>query len=349
MANTMRSGKDLIFFSKQFAGERRLRSWLEILGTILLSAIFFTATILDILPFPLRVASSILCGLLYVRVFTIYHDYQHRAILQNSLVASLIMKSIGIYLLAPEAIWKRTHEHHHNNNSKLTMTGIGSYPTVSKTRYLGLSKSEKLIYLVNRHPLTIMLGYFTLFIYWLNLKSFVQSPSKHMDSLLALVFHGVVAFAIWNYLGVGTFVLSWFFPFLLAFGLGSYLFYCQHNFPGAKFCENHDWTYANAALSSTSFMPMNPVMQWLTGNIGYHNVHHVNSRIPFYRLMEAFESMPELKNSPTTSWNLFEVIQCFRLKVWDAEQDKMITLRQLRDPMKKIKIVSRKSGLVIAD
>lgn len=345
----MRSGKELIRFSKQFAGERRLRSWLEILGTILLSAIFFTGAILDILPFALRLVSSIACGLLYVRMFTIYHDYQHRAILQNSFVASLIMKSIGIYLLAPEAIWKRTHEHHHNNNSKLTMTGIGSYPTISKTRYLGLRKREKFIYLLNRHPITIILGYFTLFIYWLNLKSFVQSPSKHLDSLLALVFHGTVAFLIWNYLGIETFMLSWFCPFLLAFGMGSYLFYCQHNFPGAKFRENHDWTYANAALSSTSFMPMNPVMQWFTGNIGYHNVHHVNSRIPFYRLMEAFEKMPELKNSPTTSWNLMEVIRCFRLKVWDAEQDKMITLSQLRDSLKKQNLVPQGSELLVSE
>jgi omega-6 fatty acid desaturase (delta-12 desaturase) len=257
------------------------------------------------------------------------------------------MKAIGIYLLAPEAIWKRTHEHHHNNNSKLTMTGIGSYPTISKTRYLGLKKSEKFIYLVNRHPLTIILGYFTLFIYWLNLKSFFQSPTKHLDSLLALVLHGTGAFLIWNFLGFDVFIFSWFLPFLLAFGMGSYLFYCQHNFPGAKFCENHDWTYVNAALASTSLMPMNPVMQWFTGNIGYHNVHHVNSRIPFYRLMEAFNSMPELKNTPTTSWNPVEMVRCFQLKLWDAEQDKMITLKQLRASVAKSK--STAQNLAIAE
>lgn len=334
----MRSGKELIFVSKQFTGENRLRSWLEIMSTVLLAVVFFSITLLN-RTLPITIVSSIICGLLYVRLFVIYHDYQHRAILQNSFVASLVMKTIGIYLLAPEAIWKRTHEHHHNNNSKLTMTGIGSYPTISKVRYLGLKKSEKIIYLVNRHPLTIIFGYFTLFIYWLNLKSFIQSPSKHLDSLLALALHAAGAIFIWNYFGIETFMLSWFFPFFLAFGMGSYLFYCQHNFPGAKFCENHDWTYANAAITSTSFMPMNPVMQWFTGNIGYHHIHHINSRIPFYRLMEAFKNMPELKNAPTTSWNPIEVFRCFRLKLWDADQDKMITLRQLRESEKKSKIV----------
>jgi omega-6 fatty acid desaturase (delta-12 desaturase) len=335
----MRPGKEIILTSKKFAVESRLRSWLEILSTILLAIVFFSITFLN-LPLPLIIISSIVCGLLYVRLFVIYHDYQHRAILQNSTLASFIMKAIGIYLLAPEAIWKRTHEHHHNNNSKLTMTGIGSYPTISKARYLGLRKREKFIYLVNRHPLTILLGYFTLFIYWLNLKSFVQSPSKHLDSLLALVLHGAGAYSIWSYFGMAAFMFSWFVPFLLAFGMGSYLFYCQHNFPGAKFCENHDWTYVNAAMQSTSFMPMNPIMQWFTGNIGYHHVHHVNSRIPFYRLMEAFHSMPELKDAPTTSWNPLEIVRCLRLKLWDAEQNKMITLRQLRHSVEKSKPVT---------
>lgn len=341
----MSSGKELIHISKQFTGENRLRSWLEILSTILLAASLFTITILDTIPLVARVFTSISCGLLYVRLFVIYHDYQHRAILQNSTVASLLMQAVGIYLLAPQAIWKRTHEHHHNNNSKLTMTGIGSYPTISKTRYLGLSKNEKFIYLINRHPLTIIFGYFTLFIYWLNLKSFFQSPAKHLDSLFALILHGSVAFLIWNYFGVVTFTITWFIPFLLAFGMGSYLFYCQHNFPGAKFCENHDWTYVNAAITSTSYMPMNPIMQWVTGNIGYHHVHHVNSRIPFYRLMEAFKNMPDLKHAPTTSWNPLEMARCFRLKLWDAEQDKMITLRQLRDSLKVEKQLSEKLAL----
>jgi omega-6 fatty acid desaturase (delta-12 desaturase) len=337
----MCSGKELILISKQFTGEHRLRSWLEILTTILLAASLFTITILDTIPLIARMVASIGCGLLYVRMFVIYHDYQHRAILQNSVIASWLMKTIGIYLLAPEAIWKRSHEHHHNNNSKLTMTGIGSYPTISKTRYLSLTKNEKRLYLINRHPLTIIFGYFTLFIYWLNLKSFFQSPAKHLDSLLALVLHVTGAALIWSFLGFGAFMITWFVPFLLAFGMGSYLFYCQHNFPGAKFCENHDWTYVNAAITSTSYMPMNPFMQWITGNIGYHHVHHVNSRIPFYRLMEAFENMPELKNAPTTSWNPLEMIRCLRLKLWDDEQDKMITLRQLRNSLKNSKLVAQ--------
>ena len=325
----IRSGKELISASKDFTGENRLRSWLEILLTVFLASISFAATFIDSISLVVRLLISICCGLLYVRMFVIYHDYQHRAILQRSVIAEWLMKAIGIYLLAPQTIWKRSHEHHHNNNSKLTITGIGSYPTITKERFLNLTKKERRIYLINRHPLTIIFGYVTLFIYWLNLKSFIQSPGKHLDSLLALIFHGAAGTAIWYFLGFEVFLLSWFLPFFLAFAIGSYLFYCQHNFPGAKFRENHDWKYDYAALASTSFMVMNPVMQWFTGNIGYHHVHHLNSRIPFYRLMEAMKSMPELKNVPTTSWNPVEIAQCFALKLWDPEKEKMITLHQI--------------------
>lgn len=325
----MRTGKELISASKEFTGENRLRSWVELFITLLPTAILLVCASLPSIPWLIRLLISVACSLFYVRLFVIYHDYQHRAILQNSFVASLIMKAIGIYLLAPETIWKRSHEHHHNNNSKLTIAGIGSYPTICKTRYLRLTKNEKRLYLINRHPLTVIFGYFTLFIYWLNVKSFIQSPSKHLDSLLALLFHGVASFLIYYFFGTTALLMSWFLPFFMAFGIGSYLFYCQHNFPGAQFRENHDWKYDHAALASTSRMEMNPVMQWFTADIGYHHVHHLNSRIPFYRLKEAERSMPELKNVLTTSWHPAEVFRCFNLKLWDAELRKMITLSEL--------------------
>jgi acyl-lipid omega-6 desaturase (Delta-12 desaturase) len=326
----MRSGKELINASKEFTGDNQTRSWIEVTVTLALTAPVFAVLFIDTAPMLLRILLSFICSLLYVRLFVIYHDYQHNAILQRSALAAQIMKAIGIYLLAPQTIWKRSHDYHHNNNSKLTISGIGSYPTISVDRYLKLSARERSIYLVNRHPLTVIFGYFTLFVYWLNLKSFIQSPGKHLDSLLALAMHFAAGYAIFYYFGSITFFLAWFTPFFLAFGIGSYLFYCQHNFPGAKFRENHDWKYDQAALESTSFMVMNPVMQWFTGNIGYHHVHHLNSRIPFYRLPEVMEKMPELQGVSRTSWNPIEVYHCFRLKLWDPSNRKMVTLQEVR-------------------
>lgn len=324
----MRSSKELILSSKKFTKEDRAKSWFETILTLVLLSSSLTITFLDINLF-IRLTFSVLTALLYVRMFVIYHDYQHHAILQKSPLATFIMKAYGVYLLTPQNVWKRSHDHHHNHNSKLSGNGIGSYPTISKNTYLKLTALEQKFYLLNRHPLTVLFGYFTLFVYWLNIKSFSQSPKKHLDSLLSLVLHVASSILIYKYLGATTYLVSWFIPFFLAFALGSYLFYSQHNFPGAEFRENQDWKYEVAALSSTSFMVMNPFLTWMTGNIGYHHVHHLNSRIPFYRLKEAMQQIPELQNVTTTSWNPFEIYRCLQLKLWDGEKGKMITLKEL--------------------
>lgn len=324
----MRSGKELILATKTYTQEFRTKSWLETLFTLFLIAVTLASTFMyhNLL---VKCILSIICGLLYVRMFVIYHDYQHHAILQKSKLAEGIMTLFGIFILAPKNIWKRSHDHHHAHNSKLTMTGIGSYPTISKAKYLSLSKKDKFIYLANRHPLTILFGYLTLFVYWLNVKSFLQSPKKHIDSLISLIFHFGTAFLVYYYFGFAILLSSWIFPFFLAFAIGSYLFYSQHNFPEASFKESQDWSYTGAALDSTSLLKTNFLMEWFTGNIGYHHVHHLNSRIPFYRLKETMAAMPELQNVKTTSFSPIDIYNCLVLKVWDNETGKMIGFKDL--------------------
>jgi len=121
-----------------------------------------------------------------------------------------------------------------------------------------------------------------------------------------------------------------FFPFLLAFGLGAYLFYAQHNFPGVKFSSNKEWAYDTAALESSSYMAMNPVMAWFTANIGYHHIHHLNAKIPFYRLPEVMNHFPELQNCKKTSLKFRDLYACLRLKIWDADKSKMISLKEVK-------------------
>ena len=106
--------------------------------------------------------------------------------------------------------------------------------------------------------------------------------------------------------------------------LGSYLFYAQHNFPGVLFRKNVEWSYTSAALESSSFMKLNPFMQWVTANIGFHHIHHLNSKIPFYRLPEAMAAIPELQKAKVTTLKPSDIVACLHLKVWDAESNRMI-------------------------
>jgi len=119
-------------------------------------------------------------------------------------------------------------------------------------------------------------------------------------------------------------------PFFMTGALGSYLFYVQHNFVGVTFKENKDWSYDYAALASSSYIRMSRVMHWFTGNIGYHHIHHINSRIPFYRLPEAMKKIPEMQDVTATTLKVKDIIACLRLKVWDTEKKKMISIAEMK-------------------
>lgn len=325
----MRTEKELILATKNFAQEIRAKSWWHLASTgLLLAALYFTI-FWPTTPLVIKIVASVITGLTIARMFIIYHDHQHKAILQKSKLADVIMAGFGLYVLAPTSIWKRSHDHHHTHNSKLYTSSIGSYPIVTVEKYRTLTKKERTIYLFTRHPLTIAFGYLTVFIFGMCVRSFVNNREKHWDSLIALILHVAVGTTIVLTLGWTAFWLGFITPAVIALGLGAYLFYAQHNFPTATFAEKEGWSYVNAALGSSSHMRMNPIMQWFTGNIGFHHIHHLNARIPFYRLPEVYKAIPELQKAKTTSLMPGEIIRCLRLKVWDPVRGRLVSLREM--------------------
>lgn len=319
----MLSGKQLILATKPFAKENRRKSWYYTISTlfILLFLLFGTAYNFH---WILKVAFSIGAGFLIVRMFVIYHDHQHKAILEKSPLANIIFTIFGFYVLAPTGIWSRSHDYHHKNNSKLFSASIGSYPIYTKQKFEKLSKSEQWHYLFIRHPLTIFFGYIFAFMYGMCIKSIINRFSKHIDSLFALVFHFSYQALIFYYFGWQTWILMCLIPHFISGAMGAYLFYAQHNFPGSTFVGNEDWTYEGAALDSSSYLKLSPPLQWISANIGFHHIHHLNARIPFYRLPEAMNAITELQAAKTTSLKPKDIIACFKLKVYDFDKQKLV-------------------------
>jgi omega-6 fatty acid desaturase (delta-12 desaturase) len=329
----MLSGKELILTTKPFAKEIRWKSWYYTFSTFFL----LTASLLGTYFAPYlwaKILCSLFSALLLARCFMIFHDYQHHSILRKSFLANFIFTVFGMYILTPASIWKRSHDHHHNNNSKLFGASIGSFPIMTKEKFLEASDKDKKIYLAVRHPLTIVFAYFTMFLYGMCWQSFISSPRRHWDSLAVLILHIGASVFLAVYFGPLTWFLALFLPLFIAHMLGAYLFYAQHNFPGVVFRGNVEWSYEHAALESSSYMAMNPFMQWATGNIGFHHIHHINSKIPFYRLPEAMEKISELQKVTVTRLTPSDIINCLRLKLWDARQNKMITLAELKNRQK---------------
>jgi omega-6 fatty acid desaturase (delta-12 desaturase) len=105
------------------------------------------------------------------------------------------------------------------------------------------------------------------------------------------------------------------------------LFYAQHNFPGVTFGDKNGWTFEKAAMESSSYLKTGSLLAWFTANIGYHHIHHLNHRVPFYRLPEAYQAVPELRRAPIVTLRPLDILRCLRLKVWCVETQSMVGLR----------------------
>jgi omega-6 fatty acid desaturase (delta-12 desaturase) len=324
-----RIGKELLLATKPYAVDSTPRSWWHLLSTAALLAAAFTGTLMPMHP-AARLACSVAAGLLTLRMFVIYHDQQHHAILPRSKVAEMLMRVFGVLVLSPSSIWRSSHNHHHNHNSKLRGAHIGSFPIMTVEQFQKTSPGKRFKYLFMRHPITILFGYVFIFLFGMCVYPFFNQPTKHYDSLIAFLVHVALAVVVTVFAGWAGLLFTILLPFLIACAIGSYLFYAQHNFPSVTFSTNAGWTYETAALVSSSYMKMNPIMRWFTANIGFHHVHHLNSRIPFYRLPEVMKAFPELNSPKTTSLTPPEIYRCLRLKAWDTDAQRMVSLREAR-------------------
>lgn len=325
----MRTGPELILATKQYARDSSVKSWWYVLSTAFLLAAALVGTLWNF-HIAAKIVCSVLAGLLILRLFVIYHDQQHYAILPKSRVAELFMKVFGIYALTASSIWRSSHNYHHNHNSKLRGSHIGSFPIMTRSQYLKSSRGERFLYQFIRHPLTILFGYFFMFLYGMCINPFFNDRREHRDCLVSLLAHIGIGVTLFIFFGWQGLILGQTIPHFIACAIGTYLFYAQHNFPGVTFNDNAGWTYEKAALESSSFLDTNPIMAWFTANIGYHHVHHLNSRIPFYRLPEVVREMPELQQPKKTSLSPIEIFRCLRLKVWDVESQRMVGMREIR-------------------
>ncbi len=319
---------ELIAATKRFAKDQLRTSWWSVIssGGLLLLALAGTLWNFDLAA---RIGCSVLAGFLLMRCFVIYHDQQHYAILSKSKVAERLMQVFGILAITPSSVWRSSHNHHHKHNSKLRGSNIGSFPIMTKDEYLRSSRGRRFAYLFVRHPLTILFGYVFMFLFGMCLNPFLNYPRRHLDCLVAMIVHVGIGAALVLCGGWTALVLTLLVPFFITYATATYFFYAQHNFPGVTFIDQGGWTYEKAAMESSSFMRTGPLMRWFTANIGYHHVHHLNARIPFYRLPEGMREIPELQHPKTTSLHPADIMRCLRLKVWDVAQQRMVGVRGL--------------------
>ena len=315
--------KALVDATRPFCVEDVARSWRETLIT--LWALVFAIAVAAAAPqLWIRIPASIVAGLVIVRGFILYHDHQHNALLRFSPLGRALFWAYGILVLTPPTVWRQTHNYHHAHNSKIVGSHVGSYPILSLDLWEKATPSQRLMYRITRHPLNVFFGYFTVFGFGMCVSPFLRRPLGNWDSMFSLVLHVAIVVSTGLFAGWDVAFFAVVLPLFVACALGGYLFYAQHNFEGMIVQPRHEWSYGRAALESSSYMEMSPVMHWFTGNIGYHHVHHLNPRIPFYNLPQTMAAIPELQTPGTTSLSPSEIARCFSLKLWDPEKNRMV-------------------------
>ncbi|MFN7144312.1 MAG: fatty acid desaturase family protein [Myxococcota bacterium] len=322
----MRTGPELVRATAPYAKEDRARSW-SLLAVAWAVYVGFVALAVLAPYWPLRLVGSVFAGLTIVRLFIFFHDYAHGAIL-TSRMGKIVMPFIGYWTLSAPSVWRQTHDYHHKHTAKMVGASIGSFPIVTVDMWRIMTPKQKRDYRMVRHPLNMVFGYFTVFILGMCGSAFLRDPRQHWHGMLSLAIHfgGMALMGVlfgWDAAFFGVFL-----PQLITSAVGSYLFYAQHNFPGMQIRGRQDWEYSFAATRSSSMFDMPGWLHWFTGNIGYHHVHHLNHRIPFYRLPEAMAALPELQDPGRTSWRPSDVLACLRLKVWDPAKGRMVSFEE---------------------
>ena len=271
-------------------------------------------------------------ALLLVRLFIIQHDCGHGSFFASSWANGLLGRTLSLLTLTPYAFWRRDHAMHHATTGNLDRRGGGDVTLLTLAEYRALPFVRRMAYRLYRHPL-VMFGVGPAWLILWRLRVPRGSPWRRWRDWVSIVGTDAALAAIITTLvllvGPLPLLLGWLPVMLLAATIGVWLFYVQHQFEDAYWEPRPVWDFHAAALRGSSFHDLPVVLHWATGNIGFHHIHHLASRIPNYRLRECNEAIPALQSAPRLT--LLESLRCARLALWDPERRKLVPFGGSRD------------------
>jgi len=277
----------------------------------------------------ITLALALPAGGLLTRSFIIFHDCGHGSFFKSQRANNFLGIICGILVYTPYYQWRFEHAVHHATSGDLDRRGTGDIVTLTVDEYLKLPRWGRFKYRLYRSPI-VMLGLGPWFTFLIS-QRFVNPISKkrerfsvYFSNLFIVALLVVAAHTI----GVKELLLIQL-PVAFIGGLGGiWMFYIQHQFEGTYWQRHEEWDYATAAIRGSSYFKLPKVLQWFTGNIGFHHIHHLSSRIPNYALQKCMEENPEFQN--VTTITLWSSIKSLGLNLWDEEQRQLVSFRQLK-------------------
>lgn len=311
---------------------RRARSVLELTITAVLYLVLWNGmwASLDV-GYWLCLLLAIPTAALLMRLFMIQHDCGHGALFRHRATNDWVGRIIGVFTLTPYAVWRRNHATHHASVGNLDHRGLGDIDTLTVSEYLALGHAGRAVYRLYRHPL-VMFGLIPAYVFVLHyrlpfglMRVGVRPWLSAMGTNAAIA--GVMVTMAWL-IGIGPFLMVNGPVVVLAASMAMWFFYVQHQFEETQWAGAADWSFHEAALHGSSHYDLPKPVAWFTGNIGVHHVHHLSSKIPFYRLSEVLRDHPELAGVGRLTFP--QSLRCANLSLWDERQQRLISIGELR-------------------
>ncbi len=279
----------------------------------------------------LALAIAVLNAGFLVRLFMIQHDCGHGGYFRSRAIADWAGRAIGVLTLTPYDVWRRTHAIHHSSAGNLDHRGVGDIHTMTVREYRALSPLGRFGYRLYRNPITLfVLGPIYIFLFQNRLPvGLMRGGAQYWVSAMGTNAAIAAIIAVILYFG-GIKVLALIFlpTVVVAASAGVWLFFVQHQFEETHWDKGDEWQLHDAALHGSSHYVLPPVLRWFTGNIGIHHVHHLYSRIPFYRLPEVLRDHKVLATANRLT--LRESLSCARLHLWDEERRRLLSFAEAR-------------------
>ena len=292
----------------------------------------------------LALVPAVLAAGFMTRVFIIFHDCTHYSFFKSRPANRIVGTCMGVLTLFPFDQWGHEHSIHHATSGNLDKRGTGDIWTLTVDEYVAAPFRLRLAYRLYRNPF-VMFGLGPIYVFLLknrfNRKGARQK--ERMNTYLTnIIIVALIAILCWA-IGWQSFLLVHGTIFLIAGSIGIWLFYVQHTFEDSYFEEDKDWEYVKAAVEGSSFYKLPKILQFLTGNIGFHHVHHLSPRVPNYKLEEAHNNTLPLKNVPTIT--LATSLRSLRFRLWDEKSNNFVTFKEFKKIIKNNVSVRVKSEL----
>jgi len=277
----------------------------------------------------ITIGLALLAAGFLVRLFIIFHDCGHGAFFKSPRANRIVGTFLGSLAFTPYDRWHKDHAIHHSNVGNLDERGIGDVMTLTVQEYQELTPLKKLYYRLYRHPVILFgIAPVLLFVVWFR---FIRKPmsrsirnSVHLTNLLILI----TAAGLILLMGWRSYLLIQIPVIYFASMAGVWLFYVQHQFEGVIWTRTADWDYRKMALEGSSYLKFPKILQWFSGNIGFHHIHHLSPKIPNYNLEKCHkENQIFQRIQPVT---FVPSMRTLSLRLWDEKMHKLISIRQFR-------------------